>query len=182
MKSFSIFAGLLFLFNISIAQEPVESADKIMAAAYKQAAKEHKNVIVIFHASWCGWCHKMEAAMNDETCKEIFADNFVTVHLTVEESEKNKSLENPGAEAFKSKYHGEKAGLPFWLILDSKENLLGDSYIRAVGVSMDSAGDNIGCPAEASEVAAFVALLKKTSTLNDNQLDIISTRFKKNKS
>ena len=182
MKSLSIVLGLLFFSYVSNAQTAPESTDNILAATYKQAFKENKNVIVMFHASWCGWCHRMDAAMNDESCKKFFTDNYVIVHLTVEESEKNKSQENPGAEILKAKYHGEKAGLPFWLILDKQGKLLGDSYIRAKGTSLDVPGDNIGCPAEESEVAAFVELLKKSSSLSDVQLAIIATRFKKNKS
>lgn len=182
MRSLSLVLSFLFLFNIVNAQQTVESADNILAAAYKQATKEHKAVIVMFHASWCGWCHKMDASINDESCKKLFDGNYVIVHLTVEESDKNKNLENPGAEALKSKYHGEKAGLPFWLILDNKGTLIGDSYIRPQGVSLDVPGDNIGCPAEESEVAAFTSLLKKSSSLNDEQLAIIAARFKKNKS
>ena len=182
MKSLSFILSFLFFITIANAQQPVESADKILAAAYKQAAKEHKNVIVMFHASWCGWCHKMDASINDETCKKSFTDNYIIVHLTVEESDKNKQLENPGADLIKAKYHAEKAGLPFWVILDSKGTLLADSYIRPAGVSLDQPGDNIGCPAEEGEVATFIQLLKKTSSLDDDQLAIIATRFKKNKS
>lgn len=180
MKKLSHILGFLFLINIANAQAP-ESADKILDAAYKQAAKENKCVIIMFHASWCGWCHKMDASINDESCKKLFTDNYIIVHLTVEESAKNKSLENPGADIFKSKYHAEKAGLPFWLIMDNKGKLVGDSYIRPKGVSLDVPGDNIGCPAEENEVAAFIELLKKSSSLNDKQLAIIATRFKKNK-
>jgi len=181
MKRLAFFFSFLFLFKIANAQQPVEPAEKVLAAAYNQAAKQHKHVIVIFHASWCGWCHKMDAAMNDESCKKLFTDNYIIVHLTVEESDKNKQLENPGAETLKIKYHGEKAGLPFWLILDSKGVLLGDSYIRPAGVSTDMPGDNIGCPAADEEVAAFTALLKRSSSLSDDQLAVIATRFKKNK-
>lgn len=182
MKILSVLFSLLLLTNISKAQEVAEPADKILAAAYKQAAKENKHVIVMFHASWCGWCHKMEASMNDESCKKFFSDNYITVHLTVEESAKNKNLENPGADAIKAKYHGEKAGLPFWLVLDNKGTLIGDSYMRPKGTSLDVPGDNIGCPAEDNEVAAFVDLLKRSSSLKDDQLAIIAARFKKNKS
>jgi len=34
------------------------STDVLLKKAYAQAAKQHKNVIVLFHASWCGWCKK----------------------------------------------------------------------------------------------------------------------------
>ncbi len=37
----------------------------------QQAAAENKNVFIIFHASWCGWCHKMDTSMNDQSVKII---------------------------------------------------------------------------------------------------------------
>jgi len=182
MKLLPLLFGFSLLAHISNAQQTAEPADKVLAAAYKQAVKENKQVIVMFHASWCGWCHKMDASMNDESCKKFFSDNYVIVHLTVEESAKNKNLENPGADVIKAKYHGEKAGLPFWLILDNKGTLIGDSYIRPKGTSLDVPGDNIGCPADENEVTAFIELLKRSSSLKDDQLAVIAARFKKNKS
>src|SRR5262245_46462193 len=59
------------------------SAETILKEAYQRAAKEKKNVMIIFHASWCGWCHKMDTAMNDVACKKFFTDNYVVEHLTV---------------------------------------------------------------------------------------------------
>jgi thioredoxin-related protein len=172
-----LFSGVV---NIANAQK-AKSSTEIMEAAYKQASKENKYILLIFHASWCSWCKKMDAAINDKSCKKLFEDNYCIVHLTVEENEKNKHLENPGAEEFKNKYNGGSSGLPFWLILDEKGKLLGDSYLRKDGQSTDIAGENIGCPAAENEVAAFCAILKRTSKLTDEELLIIEARFKKNK-
>lgn len=169
---------LLISFNSAFAQ----SAETILKDASVKAKAENKKIIVLFHASWCGWCKKMDLSMNDPVCKKYFDDNFIAVHLTVDESEGKKHLETPGADAVKKKYKGEKAGLPFWLILDSDQKLLADSYMRKPGVSKDEAGENIGCPASDKEVAAFIAILRQTTKLNAEELDIIAERFKKNKS
>jgi len=32
----------------------------IMKKALADVATTQKNVFIIFHASWCGWCHKMD--------------------------------------------------------------------------------------------------------------------------
>ncbi|MBS1512455.1 MAG: thioredoxin family protein [Bacteroidetes bacterium] len=163
------------------AQNHVPSSKDIMNRAFEQAKRENKKVILIFHASWCGWCKKMDASMQDAACKKFFDDHYVTIHLTVEESKDKKDQENPGAEELKSSYHAKEAGLPFWVVLDADGNLLADSFIRKEGVGANQAGDNIGCPASDDEVAAFIKILKKTSTLQQNELDTIAKRFKENK-
>ena len=179
MKLKYLFLAVFLLFAIDIvnAQEPAKSAEFILSDAYKQAAKEKKKVFVIFHASWCGWCHKMDDAMNDVSCKQLFAENYVICHLVVLESDKNKNLENPGAMDLLKKYHGDKQGIPFWLVLNKEGKLLADSQIRPAGASLDTMGENIGCPAKKEEVDAFLKVLKSTSSLSDTQLATIGKRF-----
>ncbi len=181
MKRFPFVSAFLFMTIFSYAQKPMQSADAILAAATKQAGIENKNIIVIFHASWCGWCHKMDSSMNDISTRSFFNENYVTAHITVEESAKNKMLETPGGTELKKKYLGEQAGLPFWVVLDKKAVVLADSYLRTGGQSKDKPGDNIGCPASETEILAFIDILRKTSRMNDDQLQIIEARFKKNK-
>ena len=93
----------------------------------------------------------------------------------------NKKLENPGADQLRAKFHGEKAGLPFFVILDKDQKLLGDSYIRKPGQTLDEPGENMGCPAAEEEVAAFCDLLRKTANFDDDDIQFISTRFAQNK-
>ena len=181
MKLFTFAITLLLATNFASAQELVPSSETIMSAAYKQAASEKKNLLLIFHASWCGWCRKMDASMNEGSCKKLFNDNYIIVHLTVEESKDKKELENAGADMLKKKFHGEQAGLPFWVVLDKDGNLLADSYIRKADISKDQPGDNIGCPASEEEVKVFTEILKTTSSLTDKQLTIIAETFRKNK-
>lgn len=61
--------------------------------------------------------------MNDAIIKKIFLDNYVTIHFTVFEFPENKKIEIPGAAEFNKLYKANKAGLPFWLVMDSKGNL-----------------------------------------------------------
>ena len=170
MKKLSFFILFALAVHYSFAQ-PVSNSGTIMAAAYKQAAKEHKNVFVVFHASWCGWCKRLDASMTDSSTKKYFDDNFVIVHLTVQENAPNKKSENRGADVFLAKYKGEKAGLPFFLIMDKNGKFLGDSFVK---------GENLGCPASEEEVASFIALLKKVSKINQDQVQAVTARFRKN--
>ena len=168
MKLKSLLTVLLFTVAFTHVNAQ-ETATAIMDKAYAQAKKENKNVFVIFHASWCGWCKKMEKHMESDACKKMFDDNYVTVHLTVEESPKNASLNTPGADVLKTKYKGTDQGLPFWVILDSKGTLLADSF--------NDKGENLGCPADPAEVTSFTEKLKRTSKLTAAQLATITSTF-----
>jgi len=173
---------LLLVFGVSLAaktysQQP-PSAAEVLKEATAVAAKQNKKVFIIFHASWCGWCHKMDTSMNDRSVKDFFENNYVIRHLTVLEFDKNKHLENPGAMDLMIKYNGKDQGIPYWLIFDSNGNFLFDSKRREDGTSPE--GDNVGCPANEKEVTYFIKVLKQTSSLTDQQLQVIYHLFRKN--
>lgn len=178
MKQFLLIILVACISFVTNAQAP-QSADEVMSEAYKVAKAENKKVFLMFHASWCGWCHKMDAAMSEPEMKKFFDDNFVIRHLVVMEPETKKNLENPGAMDMMKKYHGGDSGIPFWLVFDDKGTLLADSKIRPEGGGPET-GNNVGCPAREDEVAYFIDVLKKTTKLKENELALISTRFKKN--
>src|SRR5471030_2535514 len=99
MRTRILLPALLLIAAISLngfVKPTPPSADEVMKQAYAQAKKEHKNVISLFHASWCGWCKKMEASLNEPTLKKSFDDNYVITWLTVQESKGKEDLENPG--------------------------------------------------------------------------------------
>jgi thioredoxin-related protein len=167
---------LLLLFSLAglslQAQENPESAELILKEASSVAAKEHKNVLVIFRASWCGWCRRMEASINDETCKDFFYRNYVITYLTVYESSNKKNLENPGALALLTKYKGNDQGIPYWMVFDPQGNLIGDSQITP--------GVNSGCPAKKEEVEHLIQVLRKSSTISEKEVNAVETRFRAN--
>jgi len=150
---------------------------KILKQAYAEAAKDNKKVMVIFHASWCGWCHRMDTIMNLPETKPFFDNNFVIRHLVVMEAKDKKHLENPGAMEFMIKNNGDKQGIPFWLILDSKGTLLADSRMPSKDKNGNEVLANTGCPAQPEEVDYFIGLLKKTTPLKEAELAIIAEKF-----
>jgi thioredoxin-related protein len=145
------------------------SASSVLEKACEQAKKENKKVFVMFHASWCTWCKKMDNNMKSAALKEMFDKNYVITHLTVQESPKNKHLENPGADAMLKTYKADRSGIPFWVVLDAKGKLLEDSF--------NAKGENLGCPAQPDEVAEFIRVLKNTSKLNEKELKLIVDTF-----
>ena len=160
-------------------QKPL-SADSILKTAMAKAARENKNLLVMFKASWCTWCHKMDSSINDRQCKASFDDNYVICRLVVQESKTKKNLENPGAEDLFTKYSGPDLGLPLWLILDKNGNLLADSQIRKEGDGLDKKGENTGCPTAPPEVKYFISVLKKTSHMSGAELGAVEKRFLEN--
>ena len=170
---------LLSLLLSVMMQAQTPSATMVMNEAYAKAKKEKKNVFLIFHASWCGWCHRMGTSMNDASCKKFFDDNYVITHLTVDESPDKKDLENEGADEMRNKYGGKDQGIPYWLVFDAEGKLLADSRMKQVGTQTLS-GDNTGCPAAENEVLYFLSVLRKTSNMTREQLEVVKTRFRKN--
>ena len=164
----------------SIKSTPPATAAEIMKAAQQRALAEHKNVLIIFHASWCGWCKRMDAAINDESCKEYFNKNFVISHLTVLETGSNVALENSGARKMLEEYGGAESGIPYWLIFSSEGKLLADCNYHSADKSDPREGQNIGCPARPEEVDYFIGLLKQHSQMSDEEAKAVRSSFLKN--
>lgn len=169
MKFSKIFliAGLLF-FQLNFAQE---KAEDILKKALTEAKAGNKNVLLMFHASWCKWCHIMEKNMNLPETKPVFDKKFVTAYIDVQEEGEKKKLENPGGEELMNRYKGKDAGLPFWLILNPKGEVLADSF--------NDKKENLGCPSTAEEVDVFAAKLKKSAKMDDNELQAVRNVFLK---
>jgi thioredoxin-related protein len=182
MKKLITIIILAILAPAMFAQSTPESASAVLNKAVAKAAKENKNVMIVFHASWCGWCKKFEASVNDPLCKDFFNKNFVIEYLTIlERDEKTKKLENPGAEDLFNKTAGKDQGIPFFLIYDKTGKLVGDSRMKTIKNGAEILS-NMGCPTSNEEVAAFIQTLKKVTTVSDREAGAISERFRKNKS
>jgi thiol:disulfide interchange protein len=132
------------------------SADAVVAGAVARAKAEHKAVLIEFGASWCTWCRSFEAFVASPDAGPVIARNYVVTNIVVEESDDKRALEHPGGEALKSRWGGEKAGLPFYVFLDDAGRKIGDSN----GMP---GGGNIGFPAVPPEIAAFLRVIDKTA-------------------
>ncbi len=182
MKSIRILFFILALSAASNlhAQTTPATAKTVLNAALIDAGKQNKKVLLMFHASWCGWCHKMDTSLNDPSIKKYFDDNFIITHITVLESKGKENLENPGGKEMMEHYNGKDQGLPYWLVLDKNGKLLFDSQVRTKQDDGTVKGANVGCPANEKEVAYFIDILKKTTSLTQAELTTISKRFRKN--
>ena len=177
-KLTSVFV-IAFIFNQEVIAQLPPPASQVVNEARKLASEQKKNIFILFHASWCHWCHKMDSAMNDKSIRNFFTDNYVIRHLVVLESAEKKHLENEGALAMLYDYNGMNQGIPYWIVLDSTGKLLADSRIPAENGG--NGGFNSGYPANEKEAAYFIRVLQKTSSLKPAELKRIETRFREGK-
>ncbi|MEI6245116.1 MAG: thioredoxin family protein [Acidobacteriota bacterium] len=144
-------AGLLVARPVAQdAPKQAPPAKGILDAALATANSTNRNVFVHFSASWCGWCHKLEAFLKTDE-GAMLQKYAVDVMLVVQESGEKKILENPGgAELMKG--WGGTGGIPFYVFLDGKGTVLSDANNM-----VDAKGNkgNIGYPANPKEMAAF---------------------------
>jgi thiol:disulfide interchange protein len=91
-------------------------AEAEIADAVAQAKAEHRRVLLVFGASWCPWCRKLDASFREEpTIAERLAEAFVVVHV---------STGDRGADvnrAILARYvPGSGMSLPFLVVLDEE--------------------------------------------------------------
>src|SRR5690349_16426262 len=110
MKRIIFLLPLAYLTAFAASAE-APTADQVLARAKTKASAEHKVIFVHFGASWCGWCKRLDAFLDRADIRPVFEKYFVPVKLVVQENEKNKALENPGADALLKELGGPD-GLP----------------------------------------------------------------------
>ncbi len=145
------------------------SAEEVMAQAKVKASAEDKAIFLHFGASWCGWCRKLDAFLEQPDIKPVFERYFVPVKLVVQENEKKKALENPGADDLLRKLGGP-SGLPYFAFLDSH---------GAVIVNSKHDGQNIGYPGEPDEIDWFLQMIRKAAPkVSEQDVKVIETALR----
>jgi thiol-disulfide isomerase/thioredoxin len=149
-------------------------AKSVLAEAENRGRLEHKKVLVLFHASWCHWCHEIQKVMDEPDIKPIFDQNFEVVWLTVLESDDKKADENQGGEDVLASMGGTNQGIPFFGVLDTD----GKTISTSMEPQANKPAQNIGCPSEPNERAYFGQMLKAGApSLTDAQLAAIDKAF-----
>lgn len=170
-----LFVAFLFC-ALTASAEPLP-ADQILAQAEAKATAEHKVIFVHFGASWCPWCRRLDAFLDQPDTKAVFDKYFMPVKLVVQEDEKNKALENPGGEALLERLGGP-AGLPYLVFLDAHGGLI----VNSLRPSGSGNGDNIGFPVQPEEVDWFVKMmLKAAPQMSTDDLQVIKTALSSSK-
>jgi thioredoxin 1 len=108
-------------------QQPL-STDKVIYApgidaheeikqAVAQAAKQHKNVLIVFGANWCYDCHVLDHAFHRPDLTSVLQKNYEVVHVDVGEGDKNQDIMQQYGVPMKK-------GIPALAVLDSHGKLL----------------------------------------------------------
>ncbi len=136
------------------------SADQSLSSAKAEAARQHKDIFLVFGASWCPPCRELEAFLEDRAIRPIVEKYFVIVTLNVfEQRGKHPELNTPGAEKLVNDYGGEAGGVPFIVFLDEQGQPVINSNRPEKGKAK---GENVGYPALPEEIDWFMTMLQKS--------------------
>jgi len=88
-----------------------------ISQALALAARQHKNVIVVFGANWCYDCHVLDLAFHRPDVEAVLQKNYEVVHVDVGEGDKNQDIMQQYQVPMKK-------GIPALAVLDGKGKLL----------------------------------------------------------
>lgn len=125
-------------------------------------------VFLSFHASWCGWCHKLDDFLKDPEIKPIVDKHLNVLWIDCLEQGAKKDLENPGAAELMAQYGADKGGIPAMFIIDGHGKTVASSFIDGK--------TNIGYPGEPNEIVHFLKMMK-TAGLSESELATVKANI-----
>ena len=105
-----------FRVNKNLYSETANPAADI-AAAEKQAQREHKRILLDFGGNWCGDCQVLDYNAHQAPSADLIAKHYVVVHVNIGHMDRHVDIAD--------KYHVPIAhGVPSLAVLDARGKLL----------------------------------------------------------
>jgi len=157
-----ISAAVLILATVLGAHRPAlaqETADALFAQAKADAKAQHKNVLMVFSASWCGPCQLYERFLEDPRMMAITDREFVIQRIDVGERKGDpRHSDTPGGAELRSSLGAVgEPGFPFLVMTDENGDPIVNSYRNG------DTSANIGYPASPAEIDWYIEMLKRAA-------------------
>ncbi|WP_184223788.1 thioredoxin family protein [Granulicella aggregans] len=130
----------------------------MLTHAEATAKRQHKNVMLVFTASWCGPCHLLQNFLADPAIRPIFDRHFVKV--TVFHAEHVRRRDTPGADQMLDSLQDTDTSIPFIAMLGGNGKLIVDSVRPVYGRGRDIEY-NIGFPYDPNSQVWFLEMLRR---------------------
>lgn len=93
---------------------PAANAEADLEKVLRQAAREHKHVLLQVGGNWCIWCKRLYRFVHDDADLDtLLRKNYVVYHL-------NYSKENRNLPLLQKLEYPQRFGFPVLVILDAK--------------------------------------------------------------
>jgi len=141
----------------SIQEDSLSTLDKLL----NQAAKEKKNLFLVFGFEKCGWCKVFKMYHQDPAVIEILSKYFIVSDIDYDKTP-------DGMELYRT--YGS-TGFPSWAILYYTGKVLSDSEAPVPGAKDRTY--NVGYPVNRDEMSWYISSLESAAPLISSESEIL---------